>query len=171
MTYPPPPDPTNPDLLLNLRAYLMSQSMVRDPRDATTQATLPPMFLAPRMGTPAPGETEGLAPVEVCPLPPNGPGLVVSAAKATGIPAAAYEGFIRRDGVELVVRSKDAQPAYYFENQVRGAINDKRGWNMAGLPVIESLLFRDLQPVAQDNIAFTFTLEYLFTLWAPFASV
>lgn len=157
----PPPDPTNPDLLLGLRGYLAVQGLVRDPRDATSSAA--PMWIAPRFGTPAPGQTEGLDPVEI------GPTLVISAAKTTGIPPARYENFLRMDGVGFVVRSQTAPLAYSFEQQVRAAINDKRGWTMNGVEVNESLLFRDLQPISSDNLGYTFTMEYQFSLWAPFA--
>ncbi len=58
----PPPDPTNPDLLLGIRAYLTTQGLVRDPRVA---GAAPPLWITPTHGTPAPGEAVGLSANEV----------------------------------------------------------------------------------------------------------
>lgn len=159
----PAPDPTDPDLLEGVSLYLISQGIVRDPSDNSN--TLPPLWIEPRNGTPAPGESEGLNPVEV------GNDLVVSINRATGIPSPPYEGFIRHDGVEFVVRAIEPSFASSFESKVRAALNDKRGWQMATVPVNESLLFRDLQPIGSDNTGWTYTLEYMFNLWAPFALI
>jgi hypothetical protein len=160
---PTPPDPTNPDLLLNTRSYLIAQGIVRDPRDSSN--SLPPMWIDRRQGVPGPTETEGLAPVEV------GQTLVVGISKATGTPSAPYEGFIRRDHIEFIVRAVTANLAYAFENQVRTVLNDKRGWMMASVPVDESLLYRDLAPVVSDQFGWTFTMEYQISLWGPFTPV
>lgn len=167
----PPPDPTNPDLLIGVFKYLEEKGVVREPSDPTLQEELPPCWIEPRFGCPAPGSGEGLAPAEVSPNPPDGPGVVVSIERITGIPSGPYEGFLRTDHVQFVVRSYMPQPAFEFEQQVRKNINDKRGWLMFNVPVNESLLFRDLQPISKDNLAFTFSFEYSFMLWGPFTQL
>lgn len=160
----PPPDPTNPDLLDNLRAYLISQGVVRDPRDGSNP-NLPPLWLAPRFGVPSPGSTEGINPVEAH------KDAVLGAFDATDIPPTRFEGFLRHAHVELVFRTRTAPMAKSLENSIRAAINDKRGWMMANMPVNESLLYRGFQPVGSDNLGYTYTEEYAFDLWGPFQSV
>lgn len=159
----PPPDPTNPDLLDNIRQYLINNGVVRDPRDGTN--TLPPLWISPRFGAPAPGQTEGIKAVEV------GNPVVAALDDATDIPPARYEGFLRNSHVTLEVRARTAQQAKAFENQVRALLNDKRGWMMVNVPVNESLLYRGFQPISRSNLAFTFQCEYTFVLWGPFTPV
>jgi hypothetical protein len=167
----PPPDPTNPDLILGLFHYLATQGVVRDPLDDTYQSTRPPLWLEPRLGTPAPGPVEGLGETEISPLTPDGPGLQVGVESLPGIPSGPYEGFLRSSHVQFVVRAERADIAKQFEQAVRALLNDKRGWEMYNVPVNESLLFRDLQPISKDNLAYTYTFEYAFSLWGPFTPV
>lgn len=156
----PPPDPTSPDLLDNLRQYLINQGVVRAPRVA---GPLPPMWIAPRFGCPAPGQTDGLnAPTEV------GNDLVVAIVPTTDIPPARYEGWLRRNHVQFIIRARIAPLALSFENTVRANINDRRGWMMASVPIIESLIFRGLQPLGSDNLGYTFTCEYQFEMEGPY---
>jgi len=157
-----PPDPTNPDLLKGIRNYLISQGVVRDER---VPGTAPPLWIAPRHGTPAPGQSEGLNPTEV------GQDVVASISKTSGIAPQSMEGFIRKDGVQFVVRARKAPFGYAFEQQVRVALNDKRGWMMDNVPVNESLLYRDLAPIGADDQGYIFTFEYMFNLWGPFVPV
>lgn len=161
----PPPDPTNPDLLDNLRQFLISQGIVRDPRDGTQQGILPPLWLAPRLGVPAPGQTEGLQAVE------TDPKLVAAAIPATDIPPARYEGWLRYNHVQFVFRARTPPPALSLENSIRAAINDKRGWTMGSVSVIESLLFRGLQPLGSDPVAFNYECEYTFTIEGPWQNI
>lgn len=167
----PPPDPTAPDLLDNLRQFLINAGLVRDPRDASKQSSLPPMWLAPRHGVPAPGQTEGLNAAEVSPLPPNGPGIVMAAIPATDIPPARYEGFLRHNVVDLVFRGRTPQPVLSLENKIRAQINDKRAYQLVNVPVNESLLFRGLQPMGADSVAYNYLESYIFDLWGPFTQV
>lgn len=160
----PPPDPTNPDLLNNLRDYLIGLGLVRDPRDGTNP-NLPPMWRFPRFGIPAPGQKEDLRPVE------QSTDMHVALNYATDIPPARYEGFLRNQHVEIVYRARIPPLALSLENKIRAALNDKRGWMMGLVPVNESLLFRGLQPVSSDNTGFLFTQEYQFVLWGPFTPV
>jgi hypothetical protein len=161
----PPPDPTNPDLLDNLRAYLISQGLVRDPRDGSQQGVLPPLWIAPRLGVPAPGQTEGINTVE------SDAKLVVAINPATDIPPARYEGWLRYNHVQFVFRGRTPQPVLSLENSIRAAINDKRGWTMGNVAVIESLLFRGLQPLGSDPVAFNYECEYSFAIEGPFQPI
>jgi hypothetical protein len=155
----PPPDPTSPDLLENLRAYLATQGVVRSPR---TAGSLPPLWVAPRFGCPAPGQTDGLQTVEV------GTDLVAAINPATDIPPARYEGWLRKNHIELIIRARIVPLALSFENAVRANINDRRGWIMGSVPIIESLLFRGLQPLGSDNLGYTFVCEYQFEIEGPY---
>lgn len=160
----PPPDPTNPDLLSNMRQYLINQGIVRDPRDATNPS-LPPLWIDTRHGIPAPGQTEGLRDVE------RSPDAHLELRDATDIAPARYEGFLRNPHVEIVYRTRIPKIAKSLENKIRAAINDKRGWMMENVPVNESLLYRGLQPLGSDNTGFLFSQEYQFSLWGPFTPV
>lgn len=167
-----PPDPTDPDLIIGIFEYLKEQGITRDPENASLQKTLPPLWMEPRDGCPAPGPVEGFTAAEISPNPEEGgPGLVVSVEKSTGVPSPAYEGFLRMQHVQFVIRSYIAQTAYAFEQKLRVALNDKRGWMMYNVPVNESLLYRDLQPITRDKIAYTYSLEYQFNLWGAFTPV
>lgn len=161
----PPPDPTNPDLLDNIRAYLISQNLVRDPRDGTKQGVLPPMWIMPRFGCPAPGQTESIGEIE------SDPNLVAAINQQPDIPPARYEGWLRRNHVSFVFRSRNPPPALALENQIRAVLNDKRGWMMVNVPVNESLIVRGLQPMGADQIAFNFECEYEFSLAGPFQPI
>lgn len=143
-----------PDTLTALRDYLVSQGIVRIPRVA---GTAPPMWLEPRNGTPAPGAGDN--PTEV------GDPTVLAAFLGTGIAPKRHEGFIRTDAVTIWVRTRTAPLAHQIEKQLRAALNDKRGWAMAGLQVNESLLFRDLQRVGFDNQGYSGNTEYFMFIW------
>jgi hypothetical protein len=161
----PPPDPTNPDLLDNLRQFLISQGLVRDPRDGTQQGRLPPLWIAPRFGVPAPGQTEGLNPVE------TDANLVVAINPATDVPPARYEGWLRYNHVTFVFRGRTPPPVLSLENSIRAVLNDKRGWMLSNVPVIESLLFRGLTPIGSDQFAFNYECEYSICIEGPFQPI
>jgi hypothetical protein len=147
-------------LLQHLRDYLVAQGLVRDPR-ANTPA-LPPMWLEPRNGTPAPGEPEGATgnrAVEV------GQDLVVAAFPVKPFPSRRHEGFIRKDAIELILRARLAEHALGFEPGLRAALHDKRGWDMAGMRIEETLETQGLTPLARGAQGFTYTLEYSFERW------
>jgi hypothetical protein len=168
----PPQDPTNPDLLIGVFEYLRELNLVRDPDDGTHQKTLPPLWIEQRLGVPAPGKQEGLGPTEISPNPSEGgPGLTVGVETATGIPTGPYEGFIRLPHLQFVLRAYTSNIAYEFEEKLRIALNDKRGWMMYNVPVNESMIYRELQPVSRDNIAYTYVTEYQFNLTGPLTPV
>jgi hypothetical protein len=163
-----PVDPTNPDLLLNIAAYLIELGFVRDPDTPDVIGSpLPPLWIAPRYGCPAPGETpqDGNS-TEI------GVNTVVSMGWATGIAPKRYEGFLRDDGVEFFIRSISPQVPMALDNQIRGALNDRRGWVLNGAVIInESLLTRPIQLLSSDEQGWTYHFEYLFNTWGTMSRV
>lgn len=142
------------DLLDSLRTHLVAEGIVRVPAAA---GPLPPLWLEPRDGTPAPGEGNNLA--------ERHPTTVLGAFRATGIAPSRHEGFIRREAVDFWIRVSQPQLAFGVHDQLRGALNDRRQWDMAGLTISESLMFRDLQRLAADSGGWTFVTEFVFERW------
>ena len=144
------------DLLTPLRDHLVTQGIVRRPREATPVA--PPLWLEPRDGVPAPGEGQNT--VE------KGSDAVLGAFRTTGIAPRRHEGFIRLDAIDIWLRTTSPKRAFDIHDQLRLALNDKRHWMMSTLLIEESLLFRDLQRIAATRDAFTFTTEFTFERWS-----
>lgn len=143
------------DLLTSLRDHLVTAGVVRDPLVA---GPLPPLWREPRDGVPAPGEGDSASEV--------GATLVVGAFIATGIPPKPYEGFIRTDAVELIIRASKASLLKPFEEQVREAVNDRRNFYMGTLWVESAYLFRDMAIIDRSTDGgWTASLQYLFSLW------
>lgn len=144
-------------LLDELRTYLVSQGLVRLPR---VTGSVPPMWLEPRGGVPAPGESPSGNPTEI------GTDAVIGAYENGGIPPGPYNSFQRQDIVQFWVRVKSAPYAKDFERSLRLLLNDKRAWQMAGEQVIESELHVAMQLLTSDAQAFTYTLSYWFQRYA-----
>lgn len=152
------------DLLNPLRDYLISVGIVRKPSVAGVGAPLawvPPLWVEPRNGVPAPGESIGGPPVETGLL------VVVGVFESTGIAPDRHEGFIRDQHVDFRLRSKTAVAALEPKELIRQHLNDRRSWDMAGLHVEESLMFRDWQRLGSDDQSFDWVAEFSFTLWGP----
>lgn len=143
-----------PDLLDAIRTELVSANVVRTPRTAGSE---PPMWLQPRNGAPAPGEGNNAT--------ERGATAVVSAFLSGGITSQRHEGFIRTDTVDFWLRVTTPQEAVSIESAIRAALNDKRGWTMGGLPMIETLQIRSMQPLGANEQAFSFVTEYSFEVW------
>lgn len=148
--------PDEPDLLSSLRTYLADEGLVRVPTDSGSE---PPMWLEPRDGVPAPGEGNKVS--------ERGDTLVIGAFDVGGIPPRPYESFKRTDFIDIWMRSTTAKVARDFEVDLRAALADKRNWDMAGLTVIESLIFRDKQRLGSSPQAFDFVTEYSFERYSP----
>lgn len=146
-------------VLKALRDHLVDEQIVRRTREA---GGLPPLWLAPRNGVPAPGEPEDATANQLIERHPD---LVVGAYRATGIPSPRHEGFIDRAAVELRIRARTEGLATALHRQLRGELHDRRAWLMGGLRVEESLMFRDLQPIVRDRQGFTYTTEFIFEIW------
>jgi hypothetical protein len=142
-----------PNLLDYVNDYLIAQNLVRDPRVAGSK---PPLWLEPRDGVPAPGESPKNNSTEM------GPDIVVGAFNAQGIATGRHNGFMRIDAVDFWIRVRRAPLVDDFEKSLRTALHDKRGWSMTGLYVAESLVFRELQRIGADQSGWTFTTQYTF---------
>lgn len=144
------------DLLTYLRDHLIAEGLVRRP---SVSGTTPPMWLEPRHGTPAPGEGENATEI--------GPTTVVGAYLTGGIPPRPYMAMLRRDTVDVWLRSQRAPLNFELEVAVRAAVIDRRGWVMAGLPVVESLLWRPLQRLESSDQGYTHIFSLLFETYSP----
>lgn len=130
-----------PDVLGAMRTHLISEGIVRKP---TTAGALPPLWLEPLQGVPAPGET----------MPRGGAtevGATVVAAAFLGSSEAPgpYESSWRKPTVDVWIRAADALSGRVLEEAITGALIDRREWMMGPLLVIESQVWRGLQPLPQ----------------------
>jgi hypothetical protein len=146
-----------PRLLTALRDHLVSEGLVRIPRDV---GTAPPMWLQPRNGTPGPGETpQNATGVEI------GPDLVCGAYVSGGLTVPRFGSFARRPTVEVHLRARSAPLAEDLEAQITARLIDRTNWTMGGLAIIESMHWRALTPIASDAQSFDFLVAYLFELY------
>lgn len=155
--------PTSPawapeQLLPSMRAFLRAAGVVRLPADTPTSGGPPPMWLDPKKGIPYPGQTEGIQANE------GDPKLVMAAYPSTGIPSAAYEGFIVRMNATIWYRALNTPIAAAKHEQIRSLLHDKRNYSMNGLLVNESLFFREFQRINSDERGFVYNCELTFTL-------
>lgn len=141
-------------LLEHFRDHLVSRGLVRKPAVA---GVLPPLWLEPRNGAPAPGEGNNAT--------ERHPDVVIAAFMSGGVPAQRHEGFFRYDGIDIQLRARTAPLALTFESNLRATINDQRQLDMAGLTVIECLQFRPLQSLGRDEHSFDYVTEYLLQTW------
>ena len=138
-----------------LRDELIAQEIVRKPSVA---GSLPPCWAEPRNGTPAPGEkSEGGSTIE------TGENAVLGLFIAPGIPQEPFvASTIRHSVVNIEIRVKNAKDAVTLENQIRAVLSDKVNWEMGGLHLIDSNVYRELQPLNRSPQAFTYDLAYGF---------
>jgi len=149
-----------PDVLDHLRTHLIAEGVGRNPRVA---GPLPPIWLHPENGTPAPGETVGHV-NEV------GADAVLALYLINGLRSGPFEGWRRRPIVEVDIRTKKMPKADELGRQVRVAVigvtsAPKVAWLMGGLQVIASQEWRPLQPLAATQ-GFRFSTAFLFDLYA-----
>ena len=146
------------DLLEQLRAHLIAEGIARHP-DAG--GPLPPLWIQPEGGAPAPGDKSGVQ---------NHADLVVTAQFTGGLAAPRYASDRRRDTVDFWLRARRAPFAMEAEAQLRGElVGDlgRRNWNMAGLTVVESLEWAALRSsTAYAGPGHTFVWTCLFEYWA-----
>lgn len=138
-----------------VRDELIAQGIVRKPSVAGAEA---PCWIEPRNGVPAPGEqSDGGKPVE------KGDSAVLGLWMAPGIPQEPFvASTIRHSVVVIEIRVKTAKDAVLIENRVRAALNDKVDWDLGGLHVIDSLIYRELQALERGPQAFSYDLAYSF---------
>ena len=151
-----------------IRAYLASQNAEREegspgfraPGDADPDGAngmILPIFIEPREGPPAPGELKG---------DENNEKAVLSLIYTGGIPTGVLEKFHRKETFDFWVRSRSAQLAKQVDDRLRLLLHDQRDWSMDGLQVIESLSWRPMQPVGSGPQGYSYTLSYIFELYA-----
>jgi hypothetical protein len=142
-------------LIEAVRDELIAQDIVRKP---SVSGPEPPCWIEPRNGVPAPGEdTDGGSSAE------KGTSAVLGLWLAPGIPQAPQvASVIRHSVVTIEIRVKAAKDATSIENQIRHALNDKVDWDLGGLHIIDSLLYRELQAVSRNAQAFTYDVAYGF---------
>lgn len=140
-------------LLDELRDHLVDAGVVRIPRVA---GSAPPMWLSPKAGTPAPGESESDKPNEK-----GDP--VVSATVSGGIPGGPYVSTWRRKPiVEFRFRATKYSAIEQLELDITAAIADRRDFMLAGQYVLECQQWRELQRVASSKAQ---GHEYLASYW------
>lgn len=146
------------DLLQSFRDHLIANGIARKPSVA---GSAPPMWLERKQGVPAPGEGDNATEI--------GATLVLGAFMATGIPPRPYEGFIRTDGVQLILRADNASRLRPLEEAIRELVNDRRDFILGSGLWIESMyLFRDMSIIDRDpEQGCTASLEYQATTWGP----
>jgi hypothetical protein len=141
------------DLLTELRAHLVGEDIVRVPR---TPGPRPPLFLEPRRGVPAPGEGKD---------PERGVDAVIGAWISGGIPPRPYESWQRRQIVDLRLRTAEGGRAHELDAAIRAVLIDRRAWTMGTLRVLESQLWRELQPLGAGEQGFEHVVAYVFQLY------
>lgn len=137
-------------LLNHFRAHLVSEGLVRDPAVA---GVLPPAWLHPRTGVPAPGEGTGTQ---------VGTTAVVGLMEAGGIPAAPHESEWRSDVIDVVFRTTTAPAARALEKEIRRVTVDRWNWTMGSITVMQSSEFRPFQPLLPQTQHYTFIWGVLF---------
>lgn len=147
------------DLLGNLRDYLVAQGVARKPSVA---GAAPPMWLEPEQGVPAPGE-----PYPGGSATQTGATVVLGAFRTGGFPVGAFESPWRLPTVDLRIRASSALLVTSTEAAITPLIIDKREWMMGALLVVESEMWRPLQPLEITPQAFTFVVSYSFMLLGP----
>jgi hypothetical protein len=147
------------DLLGNLRTYLIAQGVCRKPSVAGAS---PPMWLEPQQGVPAPGEQyPGGDPTGI------GATVVLGAFRTGGFATGPYESAWRIPTVDIRIRASRADYVTATEVAITPLLIDKREWMMGALNVIESQMWRALQPITIDAQSFDYVVSYSFQLYAP----
>lgn len=140
-------------LLNDFREYLMAQGVVRKPSIA---GSTPPLWLEPRNGTPAPGESPSNNTTEK-----SDTVLGAFLNLAGGIPARPYESSMRADTIEVRYRVKTAELITPIERAVRGALLDHKDFFMGTQRVIACDEWRALTRVDSDEQGFEYLSSYV----------
>lgn len=138
-----------------LRDYLATHGVVR--ASVSAGGALPPMWISPARGVPAPGDGAG---------PEMHPSLVLGLYHAPGVPTDSYEGFWERRSMDIWVRSKTASAAEdIWRNQLLPLLDDKQQIMLDQLRVQEILMVRDLQLLSSDGESgYTYVAQFSFAV-------
>lgn len=147
-----------PRLPTALRTHLAGQGIVRArPSDG---GSLPPLWLQPRFGVPAPGET-----------PTNGavieahPDVVAGAFLSGGFPVGRFESEWRYPTIEIRVRGRTAPLAEDLAEQITAAVIDRTDFDMGGRRIAECQMWRALTPIDSDTQSFDYLVAYRFHVY------
>lgn len=151
----------NERLLKGIRETLANVDAVRVPSVADASPPTPPMWIEPRNGVPAPGQTEGLEPTEM------GDPVVTALYAVTEIPGDRFEqNIFRRQPVEVWIRARTSPDAFRVDEVLKEQFRDRRNYNLVnGLWISESLVYRGLQRIGPDQSGFTYNTQYIFDIW------
>lgn len=152
-----------PTLLDFVAAEMIAAGIARNPRVA---GAAPPVFLHPRNGTPAPGESMGAA-VEV------GQDAVIALFHVAGVPTPPREKFRRVLGLDVRIRTRKAPLGIGIEQQLYDLFHDRRDYNLTVLigavshtwRINESMQVRPLGNLGSDTSGFDFSCGFLFDVW------
>lgn len=140
-------------LLSGFRNYLVAQGLVRKPSVA---GAVPPLWIEPQDGVPAPGEKQGTE---------DDAHRVLGVFYTAGLAPRPYEKEYRTRFVDVVYRTKevgDLGATFVLNQAIFNAIVDKRNWSMAGVQILESLEWRALQRVSSDPQGYLHSVGYVF---------
>lgn len=137
-------------LIEALREHLIDEGIVRDPRVA---GSLPPCWRSPKNGVPQPGQGTTVEKGDP----------VVGLFPAPGVPMRSYDaGVLRKDGVDIRIRSSTPTAAIDLDDQIREVLSDQRAYQLGDLLIVESLLERPLDLVVSDDQGYDFVAGYIF---------
>ena len=153
--------PTQKGLLSALATYLVTNDVGRHPSRA---GALPPIFLDPVRGAPAPGEREGTE---------NDADLMLTLSPGGDIPPPYGQGVILMTTVDVRYRGRTAPRIYETDARVfdllaagDGGVGAKHGWDMAGLYVIESRQWAGLGRIGgEGGQGFDYRAAYYFEIY------
>lgn len=135
------------NLLENLATYLVAQGLVKQPGAVGAP---PPLYIDPRDGVPAPA---AVAPATDA---------VLGAFVTGGIPARVREAELRKDVVDIWIRTKTSPRAHAIEEQIRAVLIDKMDWQMGAMHISETLQWRPLQRFESNADGYTYLTAYIF---------
>lgn len=137
------------------RSHLATEGIVRAPANA---GPLPPMWIEPRNGVPAPGEGDKASERGGTAVT----GLYLSGGITQPPKAATY---VRQQNVDVWIRTSTAPAASTLADQIRHEVDDQFNWNMGGLTVIHSRVWKELQAIELTDQAFTYVIGFGFELY------
>lgn len=142
------------NLLDELRAELVARGLVRYPNTRGEDPSLPPLWLHPRDGVPAPGAGQP---------PTMHPSLVLGAFLTGGTASVPYVGFLEQARtIDVRLRAKTASDAIDKARQLEGVLDDQRHYMLGQLLVEQSLTWRPAGLLGSDDQGYDFVMAFAF---------
>lgn len=148
-----------PDLLEAIRAELADEEILRP---AGVAGALPPLWLEPADGPPAPGEATGSGGDDTT---------IVSAFRTGEVPRSPGQGYSDRAIVDFRIRSKDARVGPDLVDRLSdlfapAPLGVRHDWSMGGLQLLESRQWRPIARLGSSRAqGFEWVVAYLFELY------